>query len=285
MIFFKILYPVILFLLLITTACSSTDNRVEKRNNEEGYSISSQSSEEIPAISEYAEYSFPTGRWFLDGGGNIGFSISSGTRKPNTEISISLMAHPVDEVYLDKDVRFQLTKRDKYNKLIEVIEEEEVYIDSIAANKKYFSTLLPYKENIHYMLSAEILGENSQVEDTLVSTIYVPKQDMDGELYLDKDLYTSNETLTLKLDNNGLTDLSLGLLYEIEIYKQDKWEQVSINVGFDSIGIIIEPGQKFQQNIPLNQLKEPGQYRVSKNIDAEGTDLSNTLKVEFEIVD
>jgi hypothetical protein len=281
--FFKILLLSTLFLLLVTTACGNTDNRAEDRNNKVGYSISLQSNDKITDISEYAEYGTPTGKWFLDGGGNIGFSISSGTRKPNTEVSVSLLAHPVDEVDLDRNVRFQLTKRDKDNKLIEVVEEEKVYIDSIATNKKYFSTILPDKESIHYMLSAEILGENGQVEDTLVTSIYVPNQVMNGELYLDKDQYTSNDTLTLKLDNNGPTNLSFGLPYKMEIYRKGKWEQVSINIGFDSVGLIIEPGQKFQQNIPLNQLKEPGLYRVLKDIDAEGTDLNSTLTVEFEI--
>ena len=91
---------------------------------------------------EYDDY---TGNWFGEGKGNIGFGISAGEMEPNTEVSVSLMAISVDEVDLSKDVRFQLTKRDKDDKLIEIVEEEKTYIDTItsATYKEYFSTSLP----------------------------------------------------------------------------------------------------------------------------------------------
>ncbi|MFC4323225.1 immunoglobulin-like domain-containing protein [Litchfieldia salsa] len=281
--FFKIFLPVTLFLLLVITACRSLDNKVEERNKEVGYSIFPQKSDNITDSSENTEYAVNNGKWFLEGGGNIGFGISTGIMKPNSEVSVSLMAHPVQQVVLDKDVRFQLTKRDKDNNLIEIIKEEIVFINTLTSDKKYFSTFIPDKGNIHYMLSTEILGEDGQVEDTLVTRIYAPDQIINGELYSDKYQYTSNETLVLKLDNNGSTNLSFGLSYIIERYKQDKWEQIKINVGFETIGLIIEPGQTFEQNIPLNQLKVPGLYRVLKDVTAEGTDLNNTLTVEFEL--
>lgn len=281
--FFKILLPFTLFLLLVITACGSLDNKVKERNNEVGYSISPQNSDNITDSSENTEYAVPTGKWFLEGGGNIGFGISSGIMKPNSEVLVSLMAHPVEQVVLDKNVRFQLTKRDEDNNLIEIIKEEMVFINTITSDKKYFSTILPDKGNIHYMLSTEILGEDGRVEDTLVTRIYVPDQIINGELYSDKYQYTSNETLVIKLDNNGPTNLSFGLTYIIQIYKQDKWEHININVGFEDIGLDIEPGQTFEQNIPLNQLKAPGLYRLLKDITAEGTDLNNTLTVEFEL--
>ena len=65
--------------------------------------------------------------------------------EPNTEVSVSLMAISVDEVDLSRDVRFQLTKRDKDDNLIEIVEEEKTYIDTItsATYKEYFSTRLP----------------------------------------------------------------------------------------------------------------------------------------------
>ena len=53
--------------------------------------------------------------------------------EPNTEVSVSLIAISVGEVDLSKDVRFQLTKRDKDDNLIEVVEEEKTYIDTITS--------------------------------------------------------------------------------------------------------------------------------------------------------
>ena len=41
--------------------------------------------------------------------------------------------------------------------------------------KEYFSTSLPDIENTYYMLSIEVLGENGQVEDTVITKIFVPE--------------------------------------------------------------------------------------------------------------
>ena len=97
--------------------------------------------------------------------------------EPNTKVSASLRAISVDEVDLSKDVRFQLTKRDNDDNLVEIVEEKKTYIDTItsATYKEYFSTSLPDIENTYYMLSIEVLGENGQVEDTVITKIFVPE--------------------------------------------------------------------------------------------------------------
>lgn len=278
--YFKVFLPFTLFWVVLITACEILDIKSDKHN---GYSIYPVSIDNITNSNKNTEYAAPTGKWFIEGGGSIGFGVSAGTMKPNSEVSVSLLAHPVAEVGLDKEVRFQLTKRDKDNNLIEVVKEETILIKTITSEKKYFSTILPDTGNVHYILSTEILGEDGRVEDTLISSIYVPVQLIYGKLYLDKNLYSSNETLVLKLDNKGPTNLSLGLPYKIEKYKQDKWEQITLDVAFETIGLELKPGQTFEQNIPLNQLKEEGRYRVLKDISAEGTDLANTLIVVFNI--
>ncbi|MFS0864855.1 immunoglobulin-like domain-containing protein [Fredinandcohnia sp. 179-A 10B2 NHS] len=278
--YFKVFLPFTLFLVVILSACESSNI-----NNDKGYSIYPVSNDTttITNSSKNTEYAAPTGKWFIEGGGSIGFGVSAGTMKPNSEVSVSLLAHPVAEVGLDKEVRFQLTKRDKDNNLIEVVKEKIIHIKTITSEREYFSTNLPNIGNVHYILSTEILGEDGQVEDTLISSIYVPDQLIYGKLYLEKDSYSSSETLKLKLDNKGPTNLSFGLPYKIEIYKQDKWEQISIDVAFEMIGLDLKPGQTFEQNISLNQLKEEGRYRILKDISADGTDFVTTLKVVFSI--
>ena len=150
-----------------------------QKNEEEGNSDSTTIGGVVTNTSKKTEYDDYTGNWFGEGKGNIGFGISAGEMEPNTEVSVSLMAISVDEVDLFKDVRFQLTKRDKDDNLIETIEEENTYIDTIssATYKEYFSTILPDIENAYYMLSTEILGENGQVEDTVITKIFVPETD------------------------------------------------------------------------------------------------------------
>lgn len=166
------------FVIVISSSLTIRNITVQ-RNAEAGNSNSSTIGGLVTNISKKTEYDDYTGVWFGEGKGNIGFGISAGEMEPNTEVFVSLMAISVDEVDLSRDVRFQLTKRNKDDKLIEIVEKDKTYIDTItsATYKKYFSTRLPDIENTYYMLSTEILGENGQVEDTVVTRIYVPETD------------------------------------------------------------------------------------------------------------
>jgi len=166
--------------LLIIISSSFTLNNINlKRNDREEDSYSPNIGGLVIGASQRTEYADFTGKWFGEGNGNISFGISAGDIDPNTKVSISLMAMSSHEVKLGKDVRFQLTERDKEDKLLEVIEEEKVYIDTItsASYKEYFSTFLPDKEDSYYMLSTEILDEHGHAEDTVVTRIYVPEAD------------------------------------------------------------------------------------------------------------
>ncbi|MEK6264945.1 MAG: hypothetical protein N2B06_09290 [Clostridium sp.] len=169
----------IIFLLIIIISSLNIYNIKLQRNDREENSNSFNIGGIVFDASQRTEYADFTGKWFSEGNGNISFGISAGVIDPNTEVSISLMAMSAHGAKLVRDVRFQLTERDKEYKLLEVIEEEKVYIDTItsASYKEYFSTFLPGKEDTYYMLSTEILDENGQAEDTVVTQIYVPEAD------------------------------------------------------------------------------------------------------------
>ena len=98
---------------MIISSFLTIRNIALQRNDEEGNSDYTTIGGVVTNISKKTEYDDYTGNWFGEGKGNIGFGISAGEMEPNTEVSVSLMAISVDEVDLSKDVRFQLTKRDK----------------------------------------------------------------------------------------------------------------------------------------------------------------------------
>ena len=175
----KLIYLLIIItsIVIIINSFLTIRNITVQRNVEEGNSNSTAIGGLVTNISKKTEYDDSTGNWFGEGKGNIGFGISAGEMEPNTKVSASLRAISVDEVDLSKDVRFQLTKRDNDDNLVEIVEEKKTYIDTItsATYKEYFSTSLPDIENTYYMLSIEILGENGQVEDTVITKIFVPE--------------------------------------------------------------------------------------------------------------
>lgn len=112
-------------IILSTVACGKVDNTTVEKGNIGGIYRGMDN-----------EYNKPTGKWFLGGRGNIGFGISAGEMPPKSEVYVTLVAHPVKSVQLDRDIRFQLTKRDRDNQLIEIIKQETIFIDTITTSKK-----------------------------------------------------------------------------------------------------------------------------------------------------
>jgi len=230
------------------------------------------------------EYDQPTGKWFYHKNkGVFGYGITTGTRKTNEEYYIRLTHEKEEEISLARDIRFQLTER---NHLLEkeiMIEEETIFLEKISDNEVIFSSHLPEKENVIYLLSVEVLAEDGQVEDTLVGLIYVPAQEMNVELLLDHDTYkVTEDELTIRLKNYGPTFLNLGTYYTIEKNIEGTWRVVPLDRTFEDIGIHVHPNKEYTQTIDIKELTE-GEYRVIKDVHADGADLSDKLAVEFMI--
>jgi len=168
---------------LLLSAASLTlsiSNLAAIRNSREENSVSSNIGGMLYSASQRTEYSDFTGKWFGEGNGNISFGISAGILDPGAEVSVSLMTMSTSGTALGRDIRFQLTERDREDGLLGIIEEETVYVDAItdASYREYFSASLPDKEGAYYMLSVEILDGNNQAEDTVVTKIHVPETNL-----------------------------------------------------------------------------------------------------------
>lgn len=235
-------------------------------------------------IFEKTEYNRPTGSWLLhNGNGKFGYGLTSGTKQAGDEYYVSLIGHKSNGESLNKNVRIQLTERDHLLRKKEVIEDVSTYIDIVTNEEVIYSAELPAKENITYLLSIEILDDNGNIEDTMVRVIYVPAIEINAYLTLDQEIYHSfDEIATLRLTNIGPTYLFLGTPYSIEKKIDNSWKVVPLDLAFNEIGIILGPEDDYEQAIEIHQLT-PGNYRVIKDFQADGTDLSETLAVEFTI--
>ncbi|ADU28782.1 immunoglobulin-like domain-containing protein [Evansella cellulosilytica] len=225
----------------------------------------------------------PTGKWFMHNGqGVLGYGLTTGTKKGGDEFAVTFIGHKDEGEPMNRDVRIQLSELDGYD-IKEVIVEEIVYIDTVGSNEQIFSGELPHKENVLYMLSAEILNENEEVEDSFISLIFVPKPEMNAALQTDKSLYEqSDNDLTLILQNAGPTVLFYGTYYTIEKKVEDDWRVVPLDMAFHDIGLYSKFGETYEQKVDISQLNA-GQYRVIKDISVEGLDITQTLAAEFII--
>lgn len=54
--------------------------------------------------------------------------------------------------------------------------------------------------------------------------------------------------------------------------------KIALDRGFDSFGHSLEPGQKFEQIVPLNRMIELGKYRILKNVNSEESDIKYKIR-------
>lgn len=240
--------------------------------------------EDVIDIIEQTEYDMPISRWFMyDDEGELGYGLPSGTMKAGTAYTIKLFAQHEDGVQVDRDVRIQLTSRDQDGKQSELVMEDIIHLDTIIGEEEIYTHQLPKAENMVYVLSMEILGQQGKVEDTMVSMLYVPIPEIHAKLTTDKKSYSSSdERATISLTNDGPTFLAIGESYTIEKKVNHDWKVVPLDSGFEDIGILINPGNTYDQIIALDQLTS-GEYRVIKTMNTDGLDLSAILSAAFTV--
>ncbi|SDY24650.1 hypothetical protein SAMN05421736_101765 [Evansella caseinilytica] len=239
-------------------------------------------SEEIWGKAEYQE---PTGKWFMhNGAGVFGYGLTSGTQKAGDDFSVILIAHEENGVPLERDVRIQLTELDDAYEKKERLTDEMVDVEAVGREETIFTGILPEKENVSYLLSAEILDDKGDVEDTMVSLIYVPAQEINASLAIagDDGISISAPEITLVLENEGPTNLFFGVVYTVEKKANGGWEAVNLDEAFISLGIILPAGESYEQQVDISKLGK-GEYRITKEIQADGLDLTDAVQVEFVI--
>lgn len=114
-----------------------------------------------------------------------------------------------------------------------------------------------------------------------------PFPDFEAELKLDQEQYHPGDTVTIIVVNTGQTTVQLGHYFEVEFYDDGNWTDVALDLVWPDVLEIIEPGHDFQQNfVPEENFQEepePGQYRVSKEIECAASGQTMVLREEFRL--
>lgn len=207
-----------------------------------------------------------TNKWF-----RTGFSISAGKLQPAEKVIVHFRQGTADLNY-----RYRLTELNNSLEPIGLLKEE------ITSNRTFHADL-PDEEGALYLLSAEVLNDNDEAEDTLLSLIEVPLQAMNAQLYTDREAYRGLDTLELQLENFGPTVLEHGAMYKIEQYENNVWRTLVFeNLAFNAIGYRLNSNDTFVQPIKLPGLPK-GTYRIVKEIRGEGTKLKASLAANFVV--
>jgi len=219
--------------------------------------------------------------------GPLGYSISVGVTEPGETVGVHFYAWKQDRVDLPGPVEFKLIRIDEEGNPLGVVNQETREIKTVGSGRVGWETNVLGVAPAYYKFGVIIRDEDGGVFGKLVSTLYVPRQELNAELSLNKKEFRSGETLELTIVNEGPTTLFFGMYYTVEYLGGDGlWRQASWlypNAWYD-IGYSLQPGKAYNQSIELFSVLA-GTYRISKEVSAEGTNISRTLTESFTVIE
>lgn len=235
---------------------------------------------EEQVLSAAKDYDPPTGKWF---DAENGYNLFASSTVEEVEAG-SRVGASIEKIPAERSVRFQITSRDTEGKRVQMITEYTADIDISIDGSLDFSYKIPEHPNTNYFLSIEILSPQGDVEDTKITRIFVPSNELNARLTVKEPLDGSSQT-KLTLYNAGPTDLYFG--YGDSIYQKvsEGWKLLPDFGAVPSIGFQLKPGESHEERVSFPQKLEPGVYRIVKQFDGYKTDVSTKLAAEFVIKD
>jgi len=223
--------------------------------------------------------------------GSLGYGIAMDVTKPGKVVGISFYAWKQNEVILPGPIEFKLEKISVYGKTIKVISQEIREIKVITPEWVIWQTGIPDVAPANYRLSVVLRDEKGDVFGKLMSTLYVPPQELNATISLNKTEFRSGETLKLTIKNKGPTTITFGSTgwgdYTIEYLHPDGEWRKSEAIWWPYMGggplIVLRPRKSLTQSIEVPS-SPAGTYRIGKGISAEGTNLSTHLTKTFTII-
>lgn len=234
----------------------------------------------LPAQTGFAE---PTGKWFFENGqGRFGYGLTGGVQRPGNELAVTLFGHGESGAAMERDVRIRLIARTRDLAEKSVMLDEIVRVGTVSGELRIYEGTVPEGNNAFYTLSAEVLDERGNVEDTRVSLIYVPEAVINASLATERPRYDKGDRIVrFTLANAGPTVLMLGTEFTVEKRVDDEWRVVPLDLAFPSIALYLLPGEADERSFDASGLG-PGSYRIIKSIRADGfDDLTAVLAAEF----
>ncbi|MDQ0878861.1 hypothetical protein QFZ77_007520 [Paenibacillus sp. V4I3] len=204
-------------------------------------------------------------------------------KKPGEEVTMAVGLSEENKVKLDSNIiRFKLTERNADGTFVKLVDEQHVPIVKTGWDPRV-TVKLPEKEGAHYFITGEVIvGGN--VEDVVLNSYEVPIQQVNAEINLDKVAYPSSGSLTFTMVNSGPTSLFYGLNYKMERNENKTWVEVPLkrNQAISAIGLNLHVREIWEQTVTYKNLK-PGTYRISKEVEGNGTSIEKVIYAEFKI--
>ncbi len=119
---------------------------------------------------------------------------------------------------------------------------------------------IPEEENVTYYLEQIAFNSYNEVLKKEIHLVFVPYNELNARIQIDKAIYSSEDTILVTLENIGINNINTGI--EFEKWNGNKWNKFNDKQMIPAImGPIIKTGESFIEEIVLNEF-DKGLYRV-----------------------
>ncbi|WP_028391407.1 immunoglobulin-like domain-containing protein [Bacillus cihuensis] len=183
------------------------------------------------------------------------------------QLTSHLLYRPGDQFEIDadslpRDGRFEV----KFFKFIEAEKKFETILEeTVDRNNTDFLIEIPEQENITYYLEQIALNSKNEVLKQEYHRIFVPYNEVNARIDIDKTLYSSGETMKITLKNLGTVELGTGYGVQFEKWDGERWDQYEFKQIVTAQLIILRTGQSFSEDVQLKEF-EKGTYRVTEGL-------------------
>ena len=187
--------------------------------------------------------------------------------RPGEEIEIDADSLPRDGRY-----EVNLLKFNRTDKVFETIIEEKVN-----RNDPDFIVEIPEEENVTYYLEQIALNTKNEILKQEFHRLFVPYNEVNAKIDIDKTMYSSGDTMKVTLKNLGTVELGTGYGGYFEKWDGERWNPYDFEQIVAAIEIRLRTGQSFSKDVVLKGFNT-GTYRVFEKLPGD-----HKISVAFKI--
>ncbi|WP_243300189.1 immunoglobulin-like domain-containing protein [Bacillus litorisediminis] len=168
----------------------------------------------------------------------------------------------IDADSLPRDGRYEV----KFLKFNEAENQFETILEeTVDRNDPDFLIDIPEQENITYYLEQIALNSKNEVLKQEYHRIFVPYNEVNARIDIDKTLYSSGDTMNVTLKNLGTVEIGTGYGVEFEKWDGERWNRYEFEQIVTLQLIILKTGESFSKDVELKGF-EKGIYRVIESL-------------------
>lgn len=164
---------------------------------------------------------------------------------------------------------------------VQVVEREIETVSGPPFSTKWMIRI-PEKIPATYRYGFVVYDPQGFILAKMVSDVYVPEQSLNASFYLEPSLVTNEETIQLVIENHGPTDLSYGVMYDMEKLVDGEWTPAPARNAW-ILPLLLLPANHIDKTGIMVKGCDSGTYRILKKVHAEGTNITHEAQAGFSV--